>query len=1473
MDKLFFEAFPSIQLDNDLHNALNDSMVTKVSTNSSKDAVSVYLYCRRVIPKRRIRTLEEQIKKQIFSYDDIKINVIEKFELSSQYSVESFYNEYIDSIYHEISEYSSYMLAVIKRADFVFEEDKLTIVLEDNMFTRSREEEIIHIFHSIFCERAGLNVIVDVDYKEAKKTNYQEKNETYIRNKVDKIVDRLEEIKEREDEERGEDVVGSNNKGKQNNKRTYGLVRSSNKDVMYGKDFDGDAINISELNDADCGNYVIISGEIFGIDYREIRNEKTIATVSIYDGSDSIDIKFFLRNDLLSEFKSHFKEKQGIKVKGILDYDNFTKETNISRIEGVKKTSIASSVRMDNSIEKRVELHCHTKFSEMDGVSYATDIYKQAKKWGHKALAITDHGVVQAFTEKGLMHGAYDDPDFKMILGCEAYIVDDYKCVVTNSKGQSLHNTYVVFDIETTGRNAYKDKIIEIGAVKVEDDKIVDKYSTFVNPKRPIPYEIFQLTSITDDDVIDAPTIDKVLPEFLEFCEDCIMVAHNADFDMGFIIANANELGITLDKTYVDTLGLARFLLHDISKFTLDAVAKKLKIKLEHHHRAVDDALCTAYIFIDFYKRLIKQEIDNLDDINEKFIMDEKAISKLFSYHCIILAKNDIGRINLYKLISDSHLKYFNRRPKMPKSLINEYREGLIIGSACEAGELYRALLEGKSDEEIAKIVDFYDYLELQPVGNNEFMVASSKYDIESLEDIRDINRQIVRLGQKFNKLVCATCDVHFLNPEDEVYRRIIMAGKGFDDADDQAPLYLHTTDEMLDEFAYLGYDKAKEIVITNTNKIADMCDRIKPVRPDKCPPVIENSDQMLRDICYNKAHEMYGEDLPEVVSERLERELNSIIGNGYAVMYIIAQKLVWKSVEDGYLVGSRGSVGSSFAATMAGITEVNPLSPHYLCTKCHYVEFDSDDVKEFAGRAGCDMPDKTCPNCGTPLSKEGFDIPFETFLGFKGNKEPDIDLNFSSDYQSKAHKYTEVIFGEGQTYKAGTIGGLADKTAFGYVKKYYEERGIDKRSCEIDRLAKGCTGIRRTTGQHPGGIIVLPMGENIYSFTPIQHPANDMKKVDIVTTHFDYHSIDSNLLKLDILGHDDPNMIRMLEDITNIDATKIPLDDKDVMSLFMNTDALKVAPGDLWDDLDLGTLGIPEFGTPFAMGMLRDAKPKEFSDLVRISGLSHGTDVWLNNAQDLIRDGIATISTAICTRDDIMTYLIHQGLDSEEAFTIMENVRKGKIASDPSSDKWLNWKQDMIDHGVPDWYLGSCEKIKYMFPKAHAVAYVMMAWRIAYFKINYPLAYYAAYFSIRAKAFNYELMCQGKAAVENHLKEYSDKEYLSAKEENEYGDMLLVQEMYARGLEFLPLDLYKSDARYFKVEDGKIRPPFISVDGMGENAADSLMIAASEGAFTSKDDIKNRGKVPKTIIETFDRLGVTKGLPESAQISLFDII
>ncbi|MBR4183717.1 MAG: PolC-type DNA polymerase III, partial [Lachnospiraceae bacterium] len=916
---------------------------------------------------------------------------------------------------------------------------------------------------------------------------------------------------------------------------------------------------------------------------------------------------------------------------------------------------------------------------------------------------------------------------------------------------------------------------------------------------------------------------------------------------------------------------------NDAERYKLDTVAKELGYILEGHHRAVNDAECTADIFLKLSDKAKGKGVNTLAELNEKGKIDEETVKKLHPYHAIILAKNDLGRINLYRLVSISHTKYFSKHPRIPKSELLKHREGLLLGSACEAGELYQAILEGKSDRDIYDIASFYDYLEIQPNGNNAFMLRSDKYGIESEEDLNDINRKILSLADEQGKLCVATCDVHFLNPEDAIYRSIIQAGKGFDDADNQAPLYLHTTEEMLKEFEYLGLERAQEVVITNSCRIADMCEYISPVRPDKAPPVIENSDETLRKICYDKAHAIYGPELPEIVEKRLEKELTSIIGNGYAVMYIIAQKLVWKSVEDGYLVGSRGSVGSSFVATMSGITEVNPLSAHYYCKKCHYYDFDSPEVRKYAGRSGCDMPDKMCPNCGEKLVKEGFDIPFETFLGFKGDKEPDIDLNFSGDYQSKAHKYTEVIFGAGQTLRAGTISGVAEKTAYGYVKKYFEERGIQKRSCEVDRLVPYCSGVKTTTGQHPGGIVVLPVGEEINTFTPVQKPANDMT-TDTITTHFDYHAIDHNLLKLDILGHDDPTMIRKLEDLTGIDATKIPLDDPKVMSLFQGTEVLGIKPEDI-DGTPLGTLGIPEFGTDFAMNMVVEAAPKEFTDLVCISGLSHGTDVWLGNAQDLIRAGTATISTCISTRDDIMTFLINKGLDPALSFNIMEKVRKGVVAKG-KCEQWPEWEQEMLAHDVPQWYCDSCKKIKYMFPKAHAVAYVMMAWRIGYCKIYHPLAYYAAFFSIRSKGFNYQMMCRGRSVLRGYMQEYKarmddkdKKNALSAAEQDSYKDMRLVDEMYARGFEFVPIDIYKADARYFQIIDGKLMASFNSIEGMGDQAAENLAIAAKQGKFMSLEDIKNRGKVPQKVIDSMVEMGILEGLPQTNQYSLFDFM
>ena len=1269
------------------------------------------------------------------------------------------------------------------------------------------------------------------------------------------------------------------------------LKQSDNPDVIYGKDFEEEPIPIDEII-GEVGD-VTIRGKVLKTDSREIRNERTIVIFDVTDFTDTMTVKLFTKTEFVKELLGSLKAGTFVKLKGVATLDKFDHELTIGSLTGIKKIPNFVKVRSDTAAHKRVELHCHTKMSDFDGVSEAKDIVKRAYGWGHRAIAITDHGVVQGFTdayhvwedlwkaEKGKCKDQGKEPPdkqdfFKVIYGVEAYLVDDLKEIVTGDRGGTLADDFVVFDIETTGFSPVNNRIIEIGAVKVCGGQVTERFSTFVNPQVPIPFEIEKLTGIRDDMVTDAPLIAEVLPRFLEFCRGAILVAHNAGFDMSFMLENARRQELPMEHTYVDTVGIARVLLPNQAKHTLDAVAKTLNISLENHHRAVDDAECTAWIFVKLIQMLEEKDIHTLAQLNALGAASADLVKKSPTYHAIILAKNDLGRINLYRLVTESHLTYYaSRHPRIPKSLIQKYREGLILGSACEAGELYRALLDGQSDMQIARIVNFYDYLEIQPTGNNKFMIKSDRIrNIDSMEDIQEMNRRIVKLGEQFHKPVVGTCDVHFLDPEDEVYRRIIMAGRGFEDADEQAPLFLHTTEEMLEEFDYLGSDKAYEVVVKNTNMIADMVEVIAPVRPDKCAPVIEDSDKTLTKICYDKAHEIYGPELPEIVEARLKKELHSIITNGFAVMYIIAQKLVWKSVEDGYLVGSRGSVGSSFVATMAGITEINPLSPHYYCTKCHYVDFEEEDVKAYGGKAGVDMPDKNCPVCGEPLHKDGFDIPFETFLGFKGDKEPDIDLNFSGEYQSKAHKYTEVIFGAGQTFRAGTIATLAEKTAFGYVKNYFEERGRHRRKSEMERLAEGITGVRRSTGQHPGGIVVLPFGQDINSFTPVQHPANDME-TDIVTTHFDYHSIDHNLLKLDILGHDDPTMIRMLQDLTGVDPLTIPLDGADVMSLFQNTDALGVTPDQI-GGTKLGILGIPEFGTDFAMQMVIDAQPKAFSDLVRISGLSHGTDVWLGNAKDLIMSGTATISTAICTRDDIMTYLIQMGVESSLAFTIMESVRKGKGLKD-------DWIAAMKEKDVPDWYIASCKKIKYMFPKAHAAAYVMMAWRIAYCKVHYPLAYYGAYFSIRAKAFSYELMCLGKARLEANMADYkrrmdaaADKEPgavpLTNREEGAYGDMRIVQEMYERGYEFMPIDIFTAQSRSFQIVDGKLMPSLNSIEGLGDKAADAIVEAVKDGPFLSKDDFRERTKVSKTMVDLMDSLNLLGSLPESNQLSLFDL-
>lgn len=1475
--KFFSEVFPTLNLNSDIEDLFGDVKVTRVTRNRANNAVRIYINSSRLIEKRIIRNVENEIHSQVFDNMPVKINIMEKFSLSGQYTPDRLYKVYRESILSELKDYSIIEYNMLNKAEYDFhEEGIMTLTIPDSTINRAKENELIQILEKIFCERCGIPVEVRVVYKKENENKHEKYSRQKIKLEVEAVMNNITDEKE-EPKEEPEDKKPAEKKVQKEEKivrpvrndRSY--KKSDNPDVLYGRDFDGEEIAISSI-EGEMGE-VIIRGKIIALDKREIRNEKTIIMFDITDFTDTITVKMFTANDRLDEILPAVAKGSFIRLKGITTVDKFDSELTIASVTGIKKSGDFTAKRTDTSIEKRVELHCHTKMSDMDGVTSAKDLIKRAIEWGHKAIAITDHGLVQGFPEA--FHALRDiegkykwEPfDFKIIYGVEAYLVDDIKNVVTDSKGQSLDDSYVVFDLETTGFSAINNKIIEIGAVKVENGIITDRFSTFVNPNEPIPFRIEKLTGISDNMVIDARTIEEIMPEFLEFADGCVMVAHNADFDMSFIIRNCERMGINKEFTILDTVNLSRILLPNLKNFKLDTVAKALNVSLLNHHRAVDDAGCTAEIFVKLIKILKEKGIFNLDGVNEMGIADAQTIMKMPTHHAIILATGEVGRVNLYHLISDSHVKYFHRFPRIPKSDYLKYKEGLIIGSACEAGELYQAVLEGKSDEEIARLVEFYDYLEIQPIGNNEFMIKSEKSSITSKEELMDINRKIVKLGEDFGKPVVATCDVHFMDPEDEVYRRIIMTGKGFKDADDQAPLYYRTTEEMLEEFKYLGSEKAYEVVVKNTNMIADKIDNIFPVSPHKAPPVIENSDQTLRDICYDTAHNMYGENLPEIVVERLERELNSIISNGYAVMYIIAQKLVWKSNEDGYLVGSRGSVGSSFVATMSGITEVNPLSPHYYCAKCHYYEFDSEDVKKYTGGSGCDMPDKICPECGEKLVKAGFDIPFETFLGFKGNKEPDIDLNFSGEYQSKAHEYTEVIFGNGQTFRAGTIGTLADKTAYGYVKKYFEERGIHKRRCEINRISQGCIGIHRTTGQHPGGIVVLPLGEDINTYTPVQHPANDMT-TKTVTTHFEYHSIDHNLLKLDILGHDDPTMIRMLEDLTGIDAKQIPFDNKEVMSLFQDTHALGISPSDI-GDCPLGSQGIPEFGTEFVIQMLIDTKPQSFSDLIRISGLSHGTDVWLGNAQTLILEGKATISTAICTRDDIMIYLINKGLDSELSFTIMESVRKGKGLKP-------EFEEEMLAHDVPDWYIWSCKKIKYMFPKAHAAAYVMMAFRIAYFKVYYPLAYYAAYFSIRASAFSYELMCLGKERLEYHIRDYKNRDaqnLLSKKDEDTLKDMKVVQEMYARGYEFEPIDIYTVEAHKFQIINGKLMPALSSIDGLGDKAADAIVEAAKNGKFISKDDFRDRTKVSGTLTDLMAELGILKNLPESNQLSLFDVL
>lgn len=1219
------------------------------------------------------------------------------------------------------------------------------------------------------------------------------------------------------------------------------------KDYVFGKVIKESPIDINQVN-LQTGT-AVIRGNVFQLESREIKGNRLLITLYLSDGTDSIPAKVFLSEDQGQEFLNNVNENTYVLLKGDVVYDNFSRTQTIM-IKSLMK--IEKQERMDESIDKRIELHLHTQMSSMDGITNIKDIVTRAHKWGHEALAITDHGVVQAFPE-GM--DISKKLGIKLIYGVEGYLVNDKKDIVTNYDPSKEYGEFVIFDIETTGLSAVNDAITEIGAIKIKDGEVIDTFSQLINPERNIPEFIINLTGITDEMVANEPTIHEVIPLFKEFIGDSVLVAHNASFDVGFIRQKMRLNNLYLSNPVIDTLELARATFPNLKNHKLNNLAKHLSVNLENHHRAVDDAKATKDIFIKILDLLKEKGITDLNQINN--LNSNKDITKDEMFHVIILAKNMVGLKNLYRLISESHIKHFHRKPRIPKSLLESNREGLLIGSACESGELYKAILKNRSTSEIRDIVKFYDYLEIQPIGNNRHLIRNGL--VKDEEQLQNINKQIYDLGRKYNKLVVATGDVHFLDPEDEVYRRILMTGQGFQDADEQPPLYFMTTDEMLKEFSYLGDDISRKVVIENTNLVNNMIEDIKPIPDGTFPPVIEGADEELKRITYDKAYEIYGTPLPQIVEKRLDRELGSIIKNGYAVMYIIAQKLVWKSLEDGYLVGSRGSVGSSFVATMSGITEVNPLAPHYICPSCKYSEFFEDGTIA----SGADLEDENCPKCGAKFNKDGHNIPFEVFLGFEGDKEPDIDLNFAGEYQPNAHKYTEELFGEGYVYRAGTIGTIAEKTAYGFVKKYFEQKDLNVNPAEINRLLRGCTGIKRTSGQHPGGVMIVPKYKDILDFTPIQYPADD-KTSGVITTHFDYNAISGRILKLDILGHDVPTIIRMLEDITGVDPTSIPLDEPSTMEIFQSTKPLGIK----WEDIDckVGTLGIPEFGTKFVRQMLIDTKPTTFSELVRISGLSHGTDVWLNNAQDLVRANKATLSEVISTREDIMLTLINAGLDKKKSFWIMEKVRKGKGLTDEDV-------ADMKSLDLPDWYIDSCNKIKYMFPKAHAVAYVMMSFRIAYFKVYYPEAFYATYFTTKAADFDAQLILKGSNAVNEKIKELESLgNDATAKEKNLITVLEVVREMYARGLKFQNVDLYKSHSDKFLIGEDGIIPPLKGLDGVGENAARKIVEERELSKFISIEDLINRGKVSRTVIEALTNHGCLDGLPESNQISLFNI-
>ncbi|MGV8163587.1 MAG: PolC-type DNA polymerase III [Alkaliphilus sp.] len=1420
----------------------NDCVITHAKYYRESKKIEITLNSNTIIEFKNLESVSGLLQ------DSLQLNEKPKFSLKYDIAFSAnkelieinyknivfFFKESFPSLINEDSE-----------LDWQVDKNKLTINVNDNIIVqKARERGLLTKIEDYFSDAFDVKMECKIILAHASKM----KLENHIKEKekrADKIATEI--AKENKQSTTTKPSNGSNNSNK-----TYNAIyrknnaTSNDKSVVIGKKISGEIYKIKYIEQDD--HNIIIEGDVVSEETKTLNSGKKLYILNITDYTSTITVKLFERKKQRENIESYFAVGNCLRIRGEIVYDKFLRE-NIMMISDIN--IIEREERIDESDEKRIELHAHTKMSSMDGICGVKDLVRRAAKWGHKAIAITDHGGVQAFPDAasaGKKHG------IKIIYGLEGYIVDDEETIVDCKNNYGLEEEFIIFDIETTGLSPLNNKITEIGAVKIKNSVIVETFSKLINPVDSIPAKIVELTGITDEMVKNSPRIEEVLPEFISFIGNAPLVAHNVEFDIGFIRENARRLDLTTDNMLLDTIKLAKVLMPGLKRHKLSTVAKKLGIKIGNHHRAFDDATATAKIFIRFIELMKEKEIYNVYDINDR-LSRELDYKKLFTKHIVILAKNYVGLKNLYRLISTSHLDYFYKKPIIPKTVLDKHREGLILGSACVSGELYQSILRNKTESEIMNIAKYYDYLEIQPLDNNKYLIE--KGAVKNLEDLIEINRKIISLGEQLDIPVVATGDVHFLDEKDEVFRRILMSGQGYSDAEDRSPLYLKTTNEMLKEFDYLGDDKSFEVVVENSCKINDMIMELIPVPNGTFTPQIEGSDDELREMCNAKAKRIYGEVLPEIVGERLDRELNSIISNGYAVMYIISQKLVAKSEENGYLVGSRGSVGSSFAATMSDITEVNPLPPHYICDKCKYSEFITDGSYS----SGVDMPNKNCPKCENQLYKEGHDIPFEVFLGFEGDKEPDIDLNFAGEYQSEAHKYTEELFGKGKVFRAGTIGTIAQKTAYGFVRKYHDEKQIFVSNAEINRLTLGCTGVKRTSGQHPGGVMIVPKDNDIHEFTPIQYPANDPKS-GVITTHFDYHSISGRLLKLDILGHDVPSMLRMLEDFINIKPTDIPLDDAKTLKLFDGIEVLEIE--DKRFDVKVGTLGIPEFGTKFVRQMLLDTKPSTLAELIRISGLSHGTDVWLNNAQDLVREGTATLKNVISTRDDIMNYLIQMDLPAKSAFNIMENVRKGKGLSEDDVELMKKYK-------VAQWYIDSCNTIKYMFPKAHAAAYVMMSFRIAYCKIHHPEAFYATYFTTKAEAFDADFIIKGKEFIFPKIKEIEELgNKLTAKEKNTVNVLEVALEMLLRNITLLKVDLYKSDATKFLIVDGKLLPPLKTLEGLGHNVAIKIQEEAKKSEFISIEDIKQRTKATKTAIEALKIHGCLDGLSDTNQLSLF---